>query len=221
MKYLFLDASRPRIIGQIGDASLPAEAGPEAFTAFVWDSRQDFAARLTAMLDELLNTRAWTFEMIDRLGVGIGPGSLTGVRVAVAFIRSLAQVGGKPLVGVSLFDWAAATLHRQGRTGPLRLSVPALRDQVFALDLPDRLDGVLTTSQADLPLVSKTAPSPGFPHFGVWYQTPQITLLEPSPEALHGLLSRPVAASFEEMLQIAPHYVIPSIAELNLAVKEG
>ena len=216
MNYLFLDASRPRIIGQIGNAAVPGD-----FRAFAWDSRQDFAARLTALLDEMLASRTWTFDRVARLGVGIGPGSLTGVRVAVAFIRTLAQVGNKPLVGISLFDWAAATLCDSGVAGPVRLSAPAMRDQVFALDLPDRLDDVTTTADADLPVVLRSDPGKGFPHYGIWYQAPGITLLEPSGAALHRLMARPAATGFEDRLRIAPHYVIPSIAELNLAVREG
>ena len=96
-----------------------------------------------------------------------------------------------------------------------------MRDQVFALDLPDRLDEVTTAADADLPLVTRSDPGKGFPHYGIWYQAPGITLLEPSGAALHRLMARPAATGFEDRLRIAPHYVIPSIAELNLAVREG
>lgn len=43
-------------------------------------------------------------EEIDRLGVGIGPGSFTGVRIAISYAKSLAQAWRLPLVGVTTFD---------------------------------------------------------------------------------------------------------------------
>lgn len=41
---------------------------------------------------------------IDRLAVGIGPGTFTGLRIAIAFAKSLAAAWRKPLCGVSSFD---------------------------------------------------------------------------------------------------------------------
>lgn len=43
-------------------------------------------------------------EQIDRLAVGIGPGTFTGLRIAVAFAKSLAAAWRKPLCGISSFD---------------------------------------------------------------------------------------------------------------------
>jgi tRNA threonylcarbamoyladenosine biosynthesis protein TsaB len=41
---------------------------------------------------------------LDRIGIGIGPGGFTGLRVAIAYAKSLAQAWNVPLVPVSSFD---------------------------------------------------------------------------------------------------------------------
>jgi tRNA threonylcarbamoyladenosine biosynthesis protein TsaB len=41
---------------------------------------------------------------LDRLAVGIGPGSFTGVRIAISYAKSLALGWRLPLVGVNSFD---------------------------------------------------------------------------------------------------------------------
>lgn len=43
-------------------------------------------------------------EKLDRLAVGIGPGSFTGLRIAIAYAKSLAAAWRRPLVAISSFD---------------------------------------------------------------------------------------------------------------------
>ena len=41
---------------------------------------------------------------IDRLAVGVGPGTFTGLRIAIAYAKALAAVWGRPLVPIDSFD---------------------------------------------------------------------------------------------------------------------
>jgi tRNA threonylcarbamoyladenosine biosynthesis protein TsaB len=43
-------------------------------------------------------------ELPDRIAVGIGPGSFTGLRIAIAYAKSLAQAWNVPISGISSFD---------------------------------------------------------------------------------------------------------------------
>ncbi len=51
-------------------------------------------------LSSLLSQASISIKDIDILGVGIGPGSFTGIRIAVSTARMFAQILGIPLVGL-------------------------------------------------------------------------------------------------------------------------
>jgi tRNA threonylcarbamoyl adenosine modification protein YeaZ len=67
-------------------------------------SRQYAASELIPTIDRLLSDCHWPKDSIDTIAVGTGPGSFTGIRVAVVTARTLAQALETALVGVSLFD---------------------------------------------------------------------------------------------------------------------
>ncbi len=52
----------------------------------------------------LLAARGLAVGDIDRFAVGIGPGSFTGVRIAISYAKALALAAGRPLVGISTYD---------------------------------------------------------------------------------------------------------------------
>jgi len=51
-------------------------------------------------IQKCLNDSGLTIKDVDLIGVGTGPGSFTGIRIAVSTARMLAQLLNKPLVGV-------------------------------------------------------------------------------------------------------------------------
>ena len=63
--------------------------------------RPTHAAKLLPLCAEVLDQAGVAYSDLDRLAVGVGPGTFTGLRIGVATARALAQAGSVPLVGVS------------------------------------------------------------------------------------------------------------------------
>jgi len=88
------------------------------------------AERLMPMLEEVLAEAEITWRDLDYIAVGVGPGSFTGVRIAVSAARGLALALGIPAVGVSNFEIMRS--RHGGSTAPAEIvSLPAPRGQAY------------------------------------------------------------------------------------------
>jgi tRNA threonylcarbamoyladenosine biosynthesis protein TsaB len=94
-------------------------------------------AHATALLPavERVAEAAGGWAAIDRIAIGIGPGSFTGLRVGVTAARALALGLGKPLVPVGTLAALAAAiaLSPRGAGRPALGALDARRGEVFAL----------------------------------------------------------------------------------------
>lgn len=61
-------------------------------------------ARLPGMVNQIFETQGLSFGQIDRLAVVTGPGSFTGIRIGVAYMRGLALGLGVPCIGISSLE---------------------------------------------------------------------------------------------------------------------
>ena len=105
------------------------------------------AERLIPMLEEVLTGAGKSWGDLDLIGVGVGPGNFTGVRIAVSAARGLALSLGVPAVGVSVFEALAF-----GTKGRLTVSRDARRGMVFSQTFEDGLpvgDPVMSEGAAE------------------------------------------------------------------------
>lgn len=58
------------------------------------------AERVLPMIRQLLADAGWSTNSIDRIGVGVGPGSFVGLRVGIALADGLSLGLDRPLIGV-------------------------------------------------------------------------------------------------------------------------
>jgi tRNA threonylcarbamoyladenosine biosynthesis protein TsaB len=68
------------------------------------------------------------FETLDRIGVTVGPGSFTGLRVGLAFAQGLGAALDRPVIGLSTLDALAAMAAAPDRAA----LIDARRGQVYA-----------------------------------------------------------------------------------------
>lgn len=88
------------------------------------------AERLMAMIDEALAQARLSLTDLNRIGVTVGPGSFTGIRVGVAAARGLALALGMECVGVSTLEVLAQTASEPDK--PILAAINAHRDEVYA-----------------------------------------------------------------------------------------
>ena len=98
-------------------AALTADGKVPAARSVV--AERGHAQLLIPLLTDLLAEAGLAFGDVDRFAVTTGPGSFTGIRVALAAAHGLKLGTGKPIVGVTVFEAMAAAMP----TVPARLLV--------------------------------------------------------------------------------------------------
>lgn len=118
MKLIAFDCSSPWFHGAIRGGSHDCEL------AIRLDHGHQEA--IVPLLDGLCTRAGLKPADLDGIIVGKGPGSFTGVRVAMAAAKGFAMAAGKPLVSVSLLDAVARQLSPLPCPGSWPLLVPLL-----------------------------------------------------------------------------------------------
>jgi tRNA threonylcarbamoyladenosine biosynthesis protein TsaB len=99
--------------------------------------------RLAPMTRDLMSAAGLEFGALDRIGVTVGPGSFTGLRVGLAFAKGLAFALRRPCVGVGTLEALAAGLDD---AGPRAAVIDAGRGRVYV----QLFDGAASLSGPDI-----------------------------------------------------------------------
>jgi tRNA threonylcarbamoyladenosine biosynthesis protein TsaB len=116
------------------------------------------------------------WERVERIGIGVGPGSFTGLRIAIATGRALAQARSLPVTPVGTLEVLAAGIAERNPDGRPTLPIlDARRGEVFAqlfggagerlsepaVLAPGRIGEWLSEAAGDRPADGRVAPVAG------------------------------------------------------------
>lgn len=100
--------------------------GERIVVARTEDMGRGQAERLFPLLEEILSEAGKTWRDLTAIGVGVGPGNFTGIRISVSAARGLALALGIPAVGIDGFD-ARNSVTPAGQI----VAIPAPREQYY------------------------------------------------------------------------------------------
>ncbi|RME90552.1 MAG: tRNA (adenosine(37)-N6)-threonylcarbamoyltransferase complex dimerization subunit type 1 TsaB [Anaerolineae bacterium] len=83
--------------------------GTQVVGETLWHSRRYHTVQLAPALSELLARTEVSIASVEALGVALGPGSFTALRVGLALAKGLAVARGLPLIGIPTLDVVAAS----------------------------------------------------------------------------------------------------------------
>lgn len=89
------------------------------------------AERLAPMVQEVMREAGLGFGALDRLGVTTGPGTFTGQRVGLAFMRGMRLALRRPLLGVTTLDCILAAAAGQSGLASAAVLHDARRGEVY------------------------------------------------------------------------------------------
>ena len=220
MNILALDTS----MGACSAALLRSEASGQRLIARREIMERGHAEALLPMVAEIMEQADTSFADLDRIAATVGPGSFTGVRIAIAAARGFALVTHASLWGTdSLTVMAVETSAADAGNGaPFAVAVDARRDKLYVGTYTaggDRLEGPLLLSPDEaatrLPSDLKSAVGSGASSLAVAAAARGLSIdaslpsLQPSAAALAelALLAR------ESMDTLRPLYLRPPDAK--------
>ncbi len=163
---------------------------------------------ICACVDRLLDQLHLDNSQVDTLAVGVGPGSYTGIRAAIAFAQGWHLATGLKLAAVSTADALALRAFRQGWQGTIHILIDAQRDEFYhaayqtgaADTIPQTVEPLRIISRAEAGELVKNSSQVGAPDLG--RLLPEARPLYPRAEDLAVL-------AFERKVFIAPEEMEP------------
>lgn len=80
----------------------------EVIAEMMWSSKQHHTTQLASALSDLMKRCDVTMDKVEALGVAIGPGSFTSLRVGLSLVKGIAFAKNIPVIGIPTLDIIAS-----------------------------------------------------------------------------------------------------------------
>ena len=116
------------------------------------------AEALVPLIQALLAETQTSLHKIGRIGVGLGPGNFTGIRISISLARGLGLSLGCPVIGVDSFEASI-----EGKTKETLIAIPATRDQFYTrsganLQAAPEMSDAPTLATSPIPVLYRPKP---------------------------------------------------------------
>jgi tRNA threonylcarbamoyladenosine biosynthesis protein TsaB len=89
------------------------------------------AERLAPMVAEILEASGRSLNVVDRIAATRGPGTFTGLRIGLSFVRGLGLALARPVIGISTLKALAANVGDNPERLPIAATIDARRGNVY------------------------------------------------------------------------------------------
>ena len=112
----------------LGACSVALTDGDRTLASTSEEKTRGHQERLALMTRQAMAVAGLAFGDLDRIGVTVGPGSFTGLRVGLAFAKGLALALDRPCIGIGSLEALAMSI---GETGACAAVIDAGRGNVY------------------------------------------------------------------------------------------
>ena len=121
---------------------------PTVVAEMQWTSPYHHTVELTTAVEQLMKRSRVKPEQLSLLAVALGPGTFTGLRIGLAFIKGLSLALRQPVIGIPTFEYMAAA--QPPSENPMAVILPAGRSRLAVGWFSYKENGWQSTSKPEV-----------------------------------------------------------------------
>ena len=121
---------------------------------------QQHTEKLLPLMQELMNDINLTYQDLDVVATGCGPGSFTGTRLSCSITQGLAYSIGIPVISVSSMQILAQGMNREFQCSELIVLINAHMEQIYVCEFEFSEEKIISSEEKALNLDQVTSIRP-------------------------------------------------------------